>query len=171
MNPFHQKAKFPLIIALYFMSLLPFVTPFPIKRMVKPERNAKRKAPKGTSEPPWSLHLRSFWKILFINPPEGQDPVVRVLTFRQGIDDAKIPKFPIWVNRKIAGYAPRTGQRLTRYNQKCKGSPTLFRFISSLSNLGDPSGDGAGEAHGGEDPETRCPTSRIIHQPSEKQRA
>jgi hypothetical protein len=67
----------PAFIALYFISLLPFITPFPIKRMPIPERKAKRKAPKGTSESPWSLHIRSFWKILFINPPEAQSQVVR----------------------------------------------------------------------------------------------
>jgi hypothetical protein len=43
-------------------------------------------------------------------------------------------------------------------------------FASSLSDLGNPPGDGAGEAHRGEDPETRCPASRVIHQPAEKQR-
>jgi len=37
----------------------------------------KRKAPKGNSESPWSLHIRSFWKIHFINPPEEQGQVVR----------------------------------------------------------------------------------------------
>ena len=31
----------------------------------------RRKAPKGNSESPWSLHMRSFWKITFINPPES----------------------------------------------------------------------------------------------------
>jgi hypothetical protein len=30
----------------------------------------KLKAPKGNSESPWSLHIRSSWKIKFINPPE-----------------------------------------------------------------------------------------------------
>jgi hypothetical protein len=30
-----------------------------------------KKAPKRISESPWSLHMRSFWKITFINPPEG----------------------------------------------------------------------------------------------------
>jgi hypothetical protein len=35
----------------------------------------KKKAPKGKSESAWSLHIRSFWKTHFINPPEprGQD--------------------------------------------------------------------------------------------------
>jgi hypothetical protein len=28
------------------------------------------KAPKGSSESPWSLHMISFWKITFINSPE-----------------------------------------------------------------------------------------------------
>jgi len=23
--------------------------------------------------PPWSLHIRSFWKMPFINPPEAKD--------------------------------------------------------------------------------------------------
>jgi hypothetical protein len=30
-----------------------------------------RKAPKGNSESLWSLHIRSFWKNHFINPPEA----------------------------------------------------------------------------------------------------
>jgi hypothetical protein len=34
------------------------------------------KAPKGISESPWSLHMRSFWKTHFINPPEVQRQVV-----------------------------------------------------------------------------------------------
>jgi hypothetical protein len=34
-------------------------------------RKAK-KAPKEKSESPWSLHIRSFWKIHSINPPEEQ---------------------------------------------------------------------------------------------------
>jgi hypothetical protein len=35
------------------------------------QKRAKKKAPKGQPESPWSLHMRSFWKIHFINPPEG----------------------------------------------------------------------------------------------------
>jgi hypothetical protein len=35
-------------------------------------RREEKKAPKGTSESLWSLHIRSFWKIHFINPPEIQ---------------------------------------------------------------------------------------------------
>jgi hypothetical protein len=37
-----------------------------------------RKAPKGKSESPWSLHIRSFWKTHFINPPEEQGQVVKL---------------------------------------------------------------------------------------------
>jgi hypothetical protein len=36
----------------------------------------EKKAPKGRSKSPWSLHMRSFWKILFINSPEVQRQVV-----------------------------------------------------------------------------------------------
>jgi hypothetical protein len=39
----------------------------------------RRKAPKGNSESPWSLHMRSFWKTHFINPPEVQGQVVRLV--------------------------------------------------------------------------------------------
>jgi len=31
---------------------------------------AEKKGSKGKSESPWSLHIRSFWKIHSINPPE-----------------------------------------------------------------------------------------------------
>jgi len=34
--------------------------------------SAIKKAPKGKSETPWSLHMRPFWKIRFINSPEEQ---------------------------------------------------------------------------------------------------
>jgi hypothetical protein len=54
-----------------------------------------RKAPKGKSESPWSLHIRSFWKIRFINPPEGQDQVVDLLIYGKDSDDAKLSKSPI----------------------------------------------------------------------------
>jgi hypothetical protein len=30
----------------------------------------KEMAPKGNSESFWGFHIRSFWKIHFINPPE-----------------------------------------------------------------------------------------------------
>ena len=51
----------------------------------------KERAPKGKSKAPWGLHIRSFWKIHFINPPEVQGQVVfesktmrlRWLEFRQ----------------------------------------------------------------------------------------
>jgi hypothetical protein len=36
----------------------------------------KRKAPKGTSESPWSLHIKSLWKNHFINPPEEQRQII-----------------------------------------------------------------------------------------------
>jgi hypothetical protein len=31
-----------------------------------------KKGSKGKLKSPWSLHIRSFWKIHFINPPEAQ---------------------------------------------------------------------------------------------------
>jgi hypothetical protein len=31
--------------------------------------HAHKKGSKGKVYPPWSLHIRSFWKIHFINPP------------------------------------------------------------------------------------------------------
>jgi len=39
-------------------------------------RKGIKKAPKGKSESPWSLHMISFWKITFINSPEVQRQVV-----------------------------------------------------------------------------------------------
>jgi hypothetical protein len=43
-------------------------------------RKAK-KAPKGKSESPWSLHIRSSWKTHFINPPEVQGQVFGLLSY------------------------------------------------------------------------------------------
>jgi hypothetical protein len=40
-----------------------------------------KKAPKGISESPWSLHIRCFWKIHFINAPEEQGQVVRAFIY------------------------------------------------------------------------------------------
>jgi len=62
----------------------------------------KIKAPKGKSESPWSLHIRSFWKIHFINPPEVRGQVVSWLNYGKDNCDAKVSKSPISVNRKIA---------------------------------------------------------------------
>ena len=42
-----------------------------------PINAGKGKAPKGISESPWSLHIGTFWKTHFINPPEVQGQVVR----------------------------------------------------------------------------------------------
>jgi hypothetical protein len=39
-----------------------------------------RKAPRGNSESPWSLHIGIFWKTHFINPPEVIGRVIRLLT-------------------------------------------------------------------------------------------
>jgi len=39
----------------------------------------KIKAPKGKSETPWSLHIRTFWETHFINPPEVQGQVFRLV--------------------------------------------------------------------------------------------
>ena len=57
-------------------------------------------------ESSWSLHIKSFWKIHFINPPEVQGQVVSLLIYRWDNDDPKVPKFPNWLNRKIAEYVP-----------------------------------------------------------------
>jgi hypothetical protein len=46
------------------------------KRIILPQERQRKKAPKGSSESPWSLHIRSFWKIHFINPPEAQTQVM-----------------------------------------------------------------------------------------------
>jgi hypothetical protein len=55
---------------------------------------------------PWSLHIRSFWKTHFINPPEVHGQVVRLLIYGKVNCDAKVSKLPIWVNMKIAEYVP-----------------------------------------------------------------
>ena len=65
-----------------------------------------RKAPEGNSESPWSLHIRSFWKIHFINPPEVQGQIVSFLFYWWENDNPKVPKSPIRVNKEIAGYVP-----------------------------------------------------------------
>jgi hypothetical protein len=49
-----------------------------------------KKAPKGSSESPWSLHIRSFGKIHFINPPEEQGQVVGLLISWKENGDAKV---------------------------------------------------------------------------------
>jgi hypothetical protein len=47
-----------------------------------------------------------FWKIHFINPPEVQGQVFCVLIYGLDDDGAKVSKFPIWVNIKIAENVP-----------------------------------------------------------------
>jgi hypothetical protein len=61
-----------------------------------------KKAPKENSESPWSLHIGSFWEIGFINPPEVQGQIVRLVAHGLENDDAKVSKSPISVNGKIA---------------------------------------------------------------------
>ena len=53
-----------------------------------------------------SLHIGSFWKIHFINPPEVQGEVVMLHIHGKYNDDAKVSKSSIWVNRKIAECRP-----------------------------------------------------------------
>jgi hypothetical protein len=60
------------------------------------------KAPKAKSKSPWSLHIGTFWKTHFINPPEEQGQVLRWVNYGRDNYDAKISKTPISVNRKIA---------------------------------------------------------------------
>jgi len=67
---------------------------------------AEKKAPKGSFKSPWSLHIRSFWKTLFINPPEVQRHVVRLLIYERNIDDDKVSKSYNSVNGKVAEYVP-----------------------------------------------------------------
>jgi hypothetical protein len=50
--------------------------------------------------------MRSFWKTHFINPPEVQGQVVRLVVYRQENYDVNVSKFPISVNRKIAEFVP-----------------------------------------------------------------
>jgi hypothetical protein len=65
----------------------------------------KRIAPRGKSESPWSLHIGSFWKIHFINPPEVQGQLARLIYGWENVD-AKVPRSPSWVNRKMQGNVP-----------------------------------------------------------------
>jgi hypothetical protein len=86
---------------------------------------AEKKAPKGSFKSPWSLHIRSFWKTLFINPPEVQRHVVRLLIYERNIDDDKVSKSSISVNGKVAEYTPisATG-RNSRYKTYIQTSIT-----------------------------------------------
>jgi hypothetical protein len=52
------------------------------------QERQRKKAPKGKSESPWSLHIGSFWKTYFINPPEVRGQVVR-LKRKEGITMVK----------------------------------------------------------------------------------
>jgi hypothetical protein len=44
----------------------------------------------------WSLHIDSFWKIHFINPPEVRGQVLRLLAYGQDVDDTGESKSPMW---------------------------------------------------------------------------
>ncbi len=52
----------------------------------------RENAPKGKSESPWSLHLGSFRKILFINPPEVKAQIIDLLIYRKKNEDASYSK-------------------------------------------------------------------------------
>jgi len=54
----------------------------------------KGEAPKGKSESVWSLHMGSFWKIHFINPPEVEDQVVDLLIYEKNSSHGKVSKSP-----------------------------------------------------------------------------
>jgi hypothetical protein len=41
----------------------------------------KEKAPKGNYDSPWSLHIGTFWKIHFINPPEVHGRLFKMLIY------------------------------------------------------------------------------------------
>ena len=60
-----------------------------------------RKASKGNSGSPWSLHIGSFWKTHFINPPEVRGQVVS-LKEMVGCDSRKIAQNRTGVKRDIA---------------------------------------------------------------------
>ena len=53
-----------------------------------------------------SLHIRSFWKIRFINSLEGRGQIVRAFFYGQDSNDANLSKSRIRVNMKIAGMVP-----------------------------------------------------------------
>jgi hypothetical protein len=92
---------------------------------------AEKKAPKGSFKSPWSLHIRSFWKTLFINPPEVQRHVVRLLIYERNIDDDKVSKSPIMVNRKIAEYMP------CKQPAKTPNLLNIFEIYHKLEPLGN----------------------------------
>jgi hypothetical protein len=77
-----------------------------------------KKAPKGKSESPWSLHIGSFWKTHFINPPEVRARVVEQLINRWNDEDAKVSKSTILVNGKIAEIVPISAHGRNSRNEK-----------------------------------------------------
>ena len=71
---------------------------------------------------PRSLHIRSSWKIHFINPPEVQDQVVGFLIYGKGNDDAKVSKAPFGSTEKWRSTMPK----LTR-------SPPFFQGMFRIT--------------------------------------
>jgi hypothetical protein len=49
-----------------------------------------RKALKENSKSPWSLHIGSFWKVHFINPPEVRGQVVGFTEIGKGTINNKL---------------------------------------------------------------------------------
>jgi hypothetical protein len=82
------------------------------------EGKQRKKAPKGKSESPWSLHIRSFWKTHFINPPEVHGQVVRLLIYGKVNCDAKVSKSIIWVNKKNSPTVPIAALGKNSRNEK-----------------------------------------------------
>ncbi len=77
-----------------------------------------RKAPEEFSKSPWSLHIGSFLKTHFINPPEVRGQVDRWRIYGQDNVGAKVSKCIIWVNRKIAQIAPISTSGPNSRNEK-----------------------------------------------------
>jgi len=75
-----------------------------------------KKGSKGKLKSPWSLHIGTFWKTHFINPPEVRGQVVRLVVYGLYTDDAKVSKTPFGVNRKIEDSAPvATARKSARF--------------------------------------------------------
>ena len=82
------KSTFFSVLATFIFGI-PFLVAWEQGQRTILERQ-KGEAPKGKSESVWSLHMGSFRKIHFINPPEVEDQVVDLLIYEK---TAAMPKY------------------------------------------------------------------------------
>jgi len=94
----------------------------------------EKKGSKGKLRIPWSLHMRSFWKIHFINPPEEQGKLLliqkdglRWLKFIQKSDPCQGPSFaPFFFPANAIDHAMFHTQKFGRIIAQIKILSTLF---------------------------------------------